>query len=134
MDGVSVVVPVGGAWLASSGLSFVTGGVAESSEVVAGAVVSVGVGVVVEVEAVSAGVDVVEVLSGAGFGVVSAGGVDVSEGAGCDVVEAPRTVPDGSVVTGGVSEAGAAGASTGNASSAASSGVSITDFWGVPRT
>jgi hypothetical protein len=53
MDGVSVVVAAWGGWLTSDVLSFVTGGVVESPEVVDGAVASVGLAAVDDVEEVS---------------------------------------------------------------------------------
>jgi hypothetical protein len=56
MEGVSVVVVVAGAWLASDAVSFVTGAVVESVGVVVEVVVSVAADSVVDVEEVSEGV------------------------------------------------------------------------------
>jgi hypothetical protein len=88
MDGISVVVAVAGGWLTADALSFVTGGVFESSEVVVGGVASVGRSAVVDVgealvSAEAGGADVVdveEVSGGTGFADVEApstAGVDV---------------------------------------------------------
>jgi hypothetical protein len=87
--------------------------VVESAEVVVAALVSIGAGVDVEVEVSSMGVSVGDVYesdaAGTGVDVVGSDDAEMSDAAAVDV------------------------ASTGNESSAAWSGDSITEFSGVPR-